>query len=470
MITAEEMAIRRPAASRQPSSGVAAMPAPPSYAPPVDQQPITAVASFRERLLLITIYVTVLTSSIAFVQPSPHDALMVVLAGVCVVAEVSFPRKIVLLFLLLLIWNVSGFFSLLNVPDQGKTILYSSTSVYLSLAAVMWSCIFAQNTMARLSVMRSAYILTAFLVAIAGICGYLSAFPGAHALFAHNDRASGAFKDPNVFGPFLIWPALFVLHRMLVNRVKLTDIVVVATLAVALLLAFSRGAWFHFGLSCLVMLVLAFLTAQSVKTRLRIVVLTGLAVAILAVFIVFLLSIPVVHKMFEIRAHLLQSYDVGQGGRFRLQELAVAEVLSHFNGMGPFGFASTHANQQHEVYLQAFLVYGWFGGVAFILLVLSTLFVAFRAVFVATPWQPYLVTALAAFVGEVAEGFIIDSDHWRHFFLLMGMIWGMWVATLKYLRARHNRAPRPLPPTHAYPVPPPVHASKPGSPRPVAVG
>jgi hypothetical protein len=45
-----------------------------------------------------------------------------------------------------------------------------------------------------------------------------------------------------------------------------------------------------------------------------------------------------------------------------------------------------------------------------------------------------LITAYAAFVGEVLEGFVIDTDHWRHFFLLVGAIWGLAAATITQLR------------------------------------
>jgi hypothetical protein len=58
-----------------------------------------------------------------------------------------------------------------------------------------------------------------------------------------------------------------------------------------------------------------------------------------------------------------------------------------------------------------------------------------------TPWQDYAITALAAFVGEMAEGFIIDSDHWRHFFLLVGMIWGMAAATRRSISASSAAPP-----------------------------
>ena len=67
--------------------------------------------------------------------------------------------------------------------------------------------------------------------------------------------------------------------------------------------------------------------------------------------------------------------------------------------------------------------------------------VGLRGVLVPTPWQPYLIAAFGAFVGEVLEGFVIDTDHWRHFFLLLGMIWGLSAATYRHLR----RQPAGLP-------------------------
>jgi hypothetical protein len=61
--------------------------------------------------------------------------------------------------------------------------------------------------------------------------------------------------------------------------------------------------------------------------------------------------------------------------------------------------------------------------------------VGLRAAFARIPWQLYVIATLATFVGEVAEGFIIDTDHWRHFFLLLGMLWGLAAATDRCTRA-----------------------------------
>jgi len=393
----------------------------------------SAATSFRERMLLVVLFITVLASSVAFIEPSPHDALMGMLAVACLIAGVRFNRTLVMMMLCLVIWDASGLISLINALDIDKTVQYAATSIYLAVAAMIFACLFSDNTLERLTAMRIAYVITAVFVSLAGIAGYFHAFPGSE-IFAPSGRALGAFKDPNVFSPFLIWPALFLAHRVLTQRIGLVDLGALGVLLVGLMLSFSRGAWFHFAVSAMVMVALAFVTAPAQKTRLRIFGLSGLSVAALAGSVVVLLSIPSVALMFNERAHLINSYDVGQGGRFRLQELAVTAVLNFPDGMGPFGFATAAGLQQHNVYLQAFLVYGWIGGIAYIMLLLSTVYVGLRTAFIRTPWQPYLITAVAAFVGEMAEGFVVDTDHWRHFFLLLGIVWGCATATFRAMR------------------------------------
>lgn len=410
-----------------------------AISPVMPAAPVHA-AAFRERLLLVVLFVTVLTSSIAFIEPSPHDALMAVLLGVALIAGVRLERTLLVPFLLLLIWNVAGMLALLHVPGREKTLQYTGTSIYLAIAGLLFACLFAQNTMARLATMRIAYIITAVIAAFLGMAGYFDLFGTGH-LFAPIGRASGAFKDPNVFGPFLIWPTLFLLDRMVARRIRFNDAIVLAILLLGLLLSFSRGAWFHFAVSALVMVTLAFVTAPTARERLRVLALSVSALVALALFVLFLLSFDSIYEMFKERAHLIQSYDVGQGGRFRLQELALNSVLQFPNGMGPFEFARVHGLQQHNVYLQAFLVYGWVGAMAYLLLLFSTVMVGLRTALVRTPWQPYIITAVAAFIGEMAEGFVIDTDHWRHFYLLLGMVWGLSAATFRQVRHAPLRAP-----------------------------
>ena len=53
-----------------------------------------------------------------------------------------------------------------------------------------------------------------------------------------------------------------------------------------------------------------------------------------------------------------------------------------------------------------------------------TLAAGFRILFRDRPWQPYLLCAYVVFVAHLGLGTIIDIDHWRHVYMLFGLIWG----------------------------------------------
>ncbi len=82
------------------------------------------------------------------------------------------------------------------------------------------------------------------VVALIAILAYFNAIPGAE-LFKLYDRAKGTFQDPNVFGPFLILPLLFLARGILTNRLRDSKWKIVGFLIVlfAIFLSFSRAAW-----------------------------------------------------------------------------------------------------------------------------------------------------------------------------------------------------------------------------------
>jgi len=386
-----------------------------------------------QSLLNFVLFITVLTSSIAFIEPSPHDVLMFALLAMCVAARVPFDRKLVPLLLMLIVWLIGGLFALVQVGDQMKPIQYAGTSVYLAIAAVTYACLFCDGNLARLLIVRRAYILAALIATAAGYVGFFHLLPG-YALFLDNDRVSATFKDPNVYGPFLIFPLLLLIIDLMTRGLRPLRLVVVALLLGGLLLSFSRGAWMHFAVSAVVAMTMLITTAPDARMRARIGAFGIAAAIVLALFVIAFMSISSVHDLFVERASAIQPYDVGPGGRFWLQRLALDSILDNPNGMGPFEFARVFGGQQHDVYMQGFLVYGWLGGAAYLALVLVTLAIGLRAALVPAPWQTYLIAGYAAFVGEAFEGFIVDTDHWRHFFLLLGLIWGLTAATVNFRR------------------------------------
>ena len=390
-------------------------------------------AAFAERLLNFVLFITVLLSSIAFIEPSPHDVMMFVLLITCITARVRFDRKLVPLLLLIAVWLVGGLLSLAQVADQPKAIQYTGTSAYLGSAAVMFACLFSDGNSVRLSILRRAYILAALIATAAGFIGFFHLLPGSD-IFLDNNRVSATFKDPNVYGPFLIFPLLLLIISLFTRGIRLSQLAMVFALFAGLFLSFSRGAWTHFAVSVAVSTVLLLVVTPDGRMRVRIILLSVVAVIGASLLVLALLSINSVHDLFLARAQVFQPYDVGPGGRFGLQELALGAILDHPNGMGPNEFGIMFGGQQHDVYMQVFLDYGWLGGAAYATMVLATLAFGLGVVRVRTPWQNYLIAAYGGFVGEVIEGFIIDSDHWRHFFLLLGLIWGLTVATINFHR------------------------------------
>jgi hypothetical protein len=272
--------------------------------------------------------------------------------------------------------------------------------------------------------------LAALIATAAGYIGFFHLLPGAD-IFLDNDRVSATFKDPNVYGPFLIFPIVWLLVSLLVRGIRLFDVAVLMVLLGGLLLSFSRGAWAHFAISAVIGIVIVLAVTPDPRMRVRIVLLGLLGATVAALLLIAFTSIGSVHDMIVERAKAIQPYDVGPGGRFWQQQLALSTILDNPNGLGPFEFDRIFGLQQHNVYMQGFLVYGWLGGATYLTLVAATLMIGLRAVLVRSPWQHYLIAAYAVFVGELVEGMIVDTDHWRHFFLMIGLIWGLMVANQK---------------------------------------
>ena len=86
------------------------------------------------------------------------------------------------------------------------------------------------------------------------------------------------------------------------------------------------------------------------------------------------------------------------------------------------------------------LNHGWVGGVAYLAQVLLTLVIGWCAMFVRTPWQAFTIATYLTFTALVLEGFIVDTDHWRHYYLLLGLVWGLAIANMNYVRDNRLRA------------------------------
>jgi hypothetical protein len=388
-----------------------------------------------QRLALAYIWITIALSALVFTEPAPCDALMVGAIFVLPVAGLTrFTPGIALYLLLWAVIVAGGFIAVTQAVVLEPAAKHVGITLYLALSSVVMAAFVLDAPIPHIRWIMSAYLVAALVAATAGLIGYSSLVPGAHELFVPEEfgRVAGTFKDPNVLGAFLVPALLYVLNSVMRAGVVRAGLGLLAAsiLLLASLLAFSRGGWLNLAVSLVVYAYLAFGAAASHRQRVKLIVYVGIGAALTFAIFAAALTIPSIAELMTLRASLEQPYDVGPEGRFGGHIKAFGLVLSHPLGLGALEFAKFyHHEDAHEVYLSMFLNAGWIGGTLYIAVVLLTLWLGLREVLRDRGSNGIAAVFFASFVGMVVEGVVIDGDHWRHFYLIMAMIWGMALAS-----------------------------------------
>jgi hypothetical protein len=370
------------------------------------------------------------SGAIVFIEPSPYE-LMTLTASLIFFATGLRMRLVFMpLLLALFLLNVGYTIGAVAVMDQPNVPSWIATSWYMAVTVIFFAMVISEDTEARLDMLRRGLVVGAMIAATAAIAGYFNLVPGGHDLLTLYERARGTFKDPNVLGAFLILPALFALQSVVSDKLlkSFRNTIAFGIMSLAILLAFSRAAWGGLILTSGFMLALMVLTSRSQSQRSRIIVMALVAVVLAAALVAVLLSFDSIAEMFKQRASFDQSYDEGRFGRFGRHILGADMALDLPFGIGPLQFNRYFPEDTHNSYLNAFMSGGWISGVCYPALVFVTALTGFRYVFVPVPWQRTYLAIFSAYLGTIGESFIIDTDHWRHFWMMLGAMWGMYVA------------------------------------------
>lgn len=373
------------------------------------------------------LWCTFAISGFVFIEPAPFDLAILALFAIYLVAGLQIPFDIAPMLALvaaILVGNLVGIPISAYFKDSA---IHVAVTGYLAATALFVACIVRHDPERTLRTIMSGYMVAAIAAALAGIAGYLSVTDGAADLFTLYGRAKGAFKDPNVFGPFLVVPALFCLLQVFTRPARQTVLPLggFAILGLAILLSLSRGAWGNLAVSTVVFIILLATSNPDPRFRVRLLLWSVAAGVLAACILATLLNVESLARLIAERARLVQDYDAGGHGRFDAQARALSFILASPFGIGPRDFAALWGEEAHNVYLTTFLAGGWLAGFANVALVLVT---AARGLAAATrpgPVQGVAIIIAASFVGLALEGLIVDTDHWRYFWVLVGIIWGL---------------------------------------------
>jgi hypothetical protein len=352
-------------------------------------------------------------------EPAPADLVFAVAIPIGLatgrLAGGRLPPSVVGLAALFVALNL---LSAVEVVDPARASFYLAITVYLIVFALWLAADVHSARTARL--VAGTYLAAALLSAIVGSLALFASFPGSDTLVFAGDRARGLFKDPVVFGPFLIPPALLVAEYAVSRRPGrlrcLLAIGIFLTLVVGVLVSYSRAAWLNLVIGLLV-LSAVLVVRQGGGRRVL-----ALAAILLAAMVGAYATIHLTgsQEVLAQRTHL-QQYDQQ---RFGAQLFGLEQSTRYPLGIGPGQFEVLGPLSAHSLYVRTMAEQGLLGLATLLALLVLTLGLGLENV--ARGRDTYGIGSaalLGAWCGLLANSFFVDTLHWRHFWLVAALIW-----------------------------------------------
>jgi O-antigen ligase len=304
-------------------------------------------------------------------------------------------------------------------PSLGHAVFFMSITVYL-MAFAVWLTAYVHSSHQARRVMQHITVGATITAAVSLAMLFLP-LPGRNLLtFADATRAKGFFDDPNVFGAFMSVPFAWLLSELVERRLiswrRRRLVLMLVITGAAVLFSFSRAAWLNVAIIVLTMLSMYVLRQKGGRQAVAVV---GVALATAAVLTVFVFATG--SQSFLLGRAQLQSYDTA---RFHGQDASLTLARTHVFGIGPGQYADTVGIGAHSTYLRALGEEGILGLTFIAGLFLVTLVLAWgNAVAGRTTFGISATVLLGLWLGLVASSFFIDTLHWRHLWLVAGLIW-----------------------------------------------
>jgi hypothetical protein len=353
------------------------------------------------------------------VEPAPVDLAFLLLIGV-----VAFrARREGLLvppgvLVCLLLFAPITILSLTNAVDWSGGLKFEAITLYLLAFAILLPTMLQRFGVVRPAV--KAYVIVAAASALLGTLAVKPGFPGSSTLLYDTQRTQAFFKDPNVFGPFLVPALIIVLEdlarpRLLGWTVWRTRLVAII-LAVGLLFSYSRAAILNFVLAALTLFIVYLGRRRGRSSAMKL----GMAAVTLAVTGFIVLAATGSLSFFQSRSHL-QAYD---RGRFATQGAGFEEASVHVFGHGPGQVGVSLSQATHSTFARVAFEQGFIGLALIIAIFIGTLISAIRFTRRDGDLNGLGSGALlGAWIGLLANSFFIDTLHWRHLWIIAGLIW-----------------------------------------------
>lgn len=360
------------------------------------------------------------------IEPAPTDLLfMLLFAMVVMVRGIRFPLGLnPLLSVGLLGFFAGGVVSLLWGEDLGLAIFHFSVTTYLLITWYLLVVVLANYGAPMWDLIRRAFLVAATIAAVIGLVSHFSPvlqdYLGVQA--AYGERARGSFKDPNVYAPFLCAALLLVINNMITRRfLSIVSMSLLCLFSVEILASFSRAGYVNVAVSLFVFFLLHLFVMLRRDWLVRWLVLGFVGLLVVVPVLVMFLDVSGLEEFLLYRSRL-QNYDAE---RFATHALALDTIGKAPFGIGPGNSPLKLGLGTHNLYLQIAVENGVFSILCFLLFLATTFWISLGGTWRRGPYQDVYACCIAILVGILANSLVIDSLHWRHFFLFLAIPVGL---------------------------------------------
>jgi O-antigen ligase len=402
-----------------------------------------------QRLVNAVFALFIFSGIISVIEPSPYDFMSLLAIPLWFIGGFRLHTSLIPILVLYVLFEIAGFVSLIPYWSEHDPVLYQLQSLYLYVTVVFFTIFFSEHTLERGEVCLKAYAIGAVVCSVFGLIAYVDIAGMYDKFVTVEGRVNGTFKDPNVYGSYMVLALAYLMHgTVLGNRRQLFfTIPALACVCIGVFLSFSRGSWGASLVALLIVIAAAFVTSDNPRTRRRIIWMSAAALAVGILGILAVLADDDARKFFLMRATLTQEYDEGVTGRFGNQLRSIPMLPNLPFGFGPLRFRLTFELEPHNSYIGAFANEGWLGGLVWLLIIGLSTFVGFRLMAKPSPYRRLAQIFFPALFATMLQGFQIDIDHWRQFYIMLGAVWGLEAARQRWLRTQGSEATAPGAPT-----------------------
>lgn len=390
----------------------------------INEEPRSVAAP---RWVLVSLFLMTATSSYVIVEPAPCDRLFAIAAPLLLLTgwfSLVWPMNPLMYFGVGLLFAINVV-SMAMALEPGVSARYWMITVYLLLYWLLIISLVAKIGPRAYRTILWGFQTAAMFTATIGNLAGLQLIPNwqQFMLDSGSERIRSTFKDANVLGPFLVAASAMLIAEAIVRkRIKAWHVVCLGNYALAILLTFSRGAYLAAIVTIGSMVGIFWMLGKFRPAvnwlALRLAPLS-LVLAVVAVFALEQVNLT----DYFVNRFAYQSYD---DERFENQQHILRTVGQMPVGIGPGSWNLHHyLHDVHSLFLRSWVEHGHLGLIAVLCILFGWFAATWHCVFRPGPNQAIYVVCFAVVLGIMSNSFSIDTIHWRHLFLFMGIPVGL---------------------------------------------